>query len=94
MSHFSTDEPIGNLPHPDDFRLDDFLKALQRCHDLHPPVAPRVTVEMMNQVVALTHQANQEAGRDMKEGALVAWAMTVGILAERQRRWRSQRGET
>jgi hypothetical protein len=82
---------MGNLPHPDDFTTEDFLEAIRRTHRLHPPVPPRMRKDQMDEVVILTREANRSVGRRMGYGAILAWGISIGVLAERARRWRSQR---
>ena len=77
--------------HGDDFIIDDFKDAIGRTHDLGEPVPARMTKPMMDMIINLTSEANIMAGRRMGYGAILSWGITIGVFAERARRWRSQR---
>ena len=81
----------GNLPHPDDFTIEDFVNAIARTHELGLPVPNRMTKDQMDEIVIRTRDANRAAGRSMGYGATLAWGITIGVFAERARRWRTQR---
>lgn len=65
--------------------ISDLLAAVQATWGDEVPVPPQLSQGIMQEIVKITSEANRNAGRVMGHGATIAWGISIGIHAERNR---------
>ncbi len=65
--------------------IGDLLAAVQSTWGDEVPVPPHVSQGIVEEIVRITSEANRNAGRVMGHGATIAWGISIGIHAERNR---------
>lgn len=71
--------------HQDEMTLTDAILAVQSTWDTETPAPPFVGQGVIQEIVNITSAANRSAGRTMGYGAALAWGITIGVMAERNR---------
>lgn len=82
-------KPIGNLgPIENIITLEDLLSAVDQTHEGYLPA--HINNDVLHDVVTITYEANTRNSRVMGYGGILAWGITIGILAERRRKARQK----
>ncbi len=65
--------------------LGDAMRAIGDTWGDEVPAPPHVDLALVQHIVTTTADANRHAGREMGYGAALAWGISIGVHAERNR---------